>query len=60
MLTLSACFVNLCRSINGAPQAAERDDMRKVDFAAGELILQQGEEGDTAFLITAGAVEVLR
>ena len=33
--------------------------MRKVDFAAGEVILQEGEEGDTAFLITAGAVEVL-
>ena len=33
--------------------------MRKVNFAAGEIILREGEEGDTAFLITAGAVEML-
>ena len=33
--------------------------MKTVKFSAGDTILSQGETGDTAFLITAGSVEVI-
>ena len=33
--------------------------MERIHFSAGENILSQGEEGDTAFLILSGSVEVL-
>ena len=33
--------------------------MRSVAFRAGDTILREGEEGDTAFFIVSGAVEVL-
>ena len=33
--------------------------MRSVAFKAGDTILREGEEGDTAFFIVTGAVEVL-
>jgi CRP-like cAMP-binding protein len=32
--------------------------MQNVTFKAGEKIIYEGDEGDTAFLITAGVVEV--
>lgn len=32
--------------------------MKKVKFSAGETILTEGEDGDTAFLIENGSVEV--
>lgn len=32
--------------------------MRTVNFQPGEIILSEGEDGDTAFLIVHGAVEV--
>jgi CRP/FNR family transcriptional regulator, cyclic AMP receptor protein len=33
--------------------------MQSVAFKAGEAIIREGEEGDTAFFIVSGAVEVL-
>ena len=40
---------------------ANKEDiaMRTIKFNAGDTILSQGEAGDTAFLITAGSVEVI-
>ena len=32
--------------------------MQKVAFKAGETIIQEGDEGDTAFFIVSGAVNV--
>ena len=32
--------------------------MQTVKFKAGETILSEGEDGDTAFLIVSGSVEV--
>jgi len=32
--------------------------MKTVKFKAGDIIIHEGDEGDTAFLITAGVVEV--
>ena len=34
-------------------------DMENVQFKAGQVILTQGDEGDSAFLIVSGAVEVV-
>ena len=33
--------------------------MQNVQFKAGDVILSEGEEGNSAFLITAGSVEVI-
>jgi CRP/FNR family cyclic AMP-dependent transcriptional regulator len=33
--------------------------MQSVAFKAGEVILREGEDGDTAYFITSGTVEVL-
>jgi CRP/FNR family transcriptional regulator, cyclic AMP receptor protein len=32
--------------------------MQKVAFKAGETIIREGDEGDTAFFIVSGAVDV--
>jgi CRP/FNR family cyclic AMP-dependent transcriptional regulator len=32
--------------------------MRTVKFKAGDTILKEGEQGDTAFLIVDGSVEI--
>jgi CRP/FNR family cyclic AMP-dependent transcriptional regulator len=32
--------------------------MQKVAFKAGEMIIREGDEGDTAFFIVSGAVDV--
>ena len=34
--------------------------MRERDFAAGEVIVQEGEDGDSLFVICSGSVEVLK
>ena len=34
--------------------------LREVTFAAGEVIVREGDDGDTMFLICTGAVEVLK
>jgi CRP-like cAMP-binding protein len=33
--------------------------MQNIQFKAGDVILSEGEEGNSAFLITAGSVEVI-
>jgi CRP/FNR family cyclic AMP-dependent transcriptional regulator len=34
--------------------------MREFNFAAGEVIVQEGEDGDSLFVICSGSVEVLK
>lgn len=34
--------------------------MRELDFATGELIVTEGEDGDSLFMICKGSVEVLK
>ena len=34
--------------------------MRELDFAAGEVIVEEGEDGDSLFVICSGSVEVLK
>lgn len=34
--------------------------MRERDFAAGEVVVQEGEDGDSLFVICSGSVEVLK
>ena len=34
--------------------------MRELSFAAGEAIVQEGEDGDSLFVICSGSVEVLK
>jgi len=42
-----------------APSEFRGTPMRTVNFKAGDTILSEGEDGDTAFLIVNGSVEVL-
>ncbi len=34
--------------------------MQKIAFKAGETIIREGDEGDTAFFIVSGTVDVAR
>jgi len=34
--------------------------LREVDFAAGEVIVREGDDGDAMFVICSGSVEVLK
>jgi CRP-like cAMP-binding protein len=52
--------VDLFSSIPGEELAQIADIAQEINFERGELIIQEGEQGDSLFLITAGEVMVHR
>lgn len=63
------CSVKTARFLQDQPLFGGVDDqamtaimplMRELDFAAGEVIVEEGDDGDSLFVICSGSVEVLK
>jgi CRP-like cAMP-binding protein/small-conductance mechanosensitive channel len=51
--------LEILHSLNDEETQQLASRMRKVSFAAGEVILRQGDEGDSLYILTRGRVRIL-